>query len=364
MLHPDYRFEKAKIIFIYLTTYHSPMRFILLTNVLLLSAYSLFAQTNPFKDEKVQKEKAAQFITSHHISEIDQTLVVFKDGQVIDSSKTEDFYYDNKGRQSKTMLYLKAYSNTYPEGRLINQVTNYDYDKRGNEVSAKGNGFPANETRDYAYDKQGNIIKETEDQHMVVVYNQDRLGGIRAYTYDKRGNVLTRKNYSLDGKFAGVTQYIYNDKDELLKSLTFKKSVTVKGDSAVMSGHEEYTYNYASNGLTKVQFVYNAKDSLTLEKIYMYDTNGNQTKGYEMRGTVKNLVWDYTYDQLGRVTASMGGPATLNGLGNKDLRRDGLAHLFYTYNDDGELITIKRIEKDATTGQEQVLAIEKLSYKH
>jgi len=130
MLNPDYRFEKAKFIFIYLTTYHSLMRFILLTNFLLLSAYSLFAQTNPFKDEKVQKEKAAQFITSHHISEIDQTLVAFKDGQVIDSSKTEDFYYDNKGRQSKTIIYSKGYSNAFPEGKDFNMITNYDYDKR------------------------------------------------------------------------------------------------------------------------------------------------------------------------------------------------------------------------------------------
>jgi len=160
-----------------------------------------------------------------------------------------------------------------------------------------------------------------------------------------------------------ITWYIYNEKDELVKSTAFKKKVTAKGDSAALSGREGYAYSYTPNGLMKVQLIYNDKDSLTLKKIYLYDINGNQTKGYEMRGTVKNLVWDYSYDQLGRVTASWGGPATLNGLGNKDLRRDGLAHLFYTYNNDGELITIKRIEKDAA-GKEEILAVENISYKH
>ena len=340
------------------------MRFLLLTNILLISAYSLFAQTNPFKDEKVQKEKAAQFITSHHISEIDQTLVIFKDGQVSDSSKTEDFYYDKGGRLTKTIIYSKGYSKAFPEGKDFNRITNYDYDKRDNLVNAKGNGFPSNETRDYVYDKQGNIIKETEDQHMVLMYNREKLGGITDFAYGKSGNMLLRKAYNLDGKFTAITWYIYDEKDELVKSTTFKKKVIAKGDSAALSGREVYAYSYTSDGLMKVQLIYNDKDSLMLKKIYMYDNNGNQTKGYEMRGTVKNMVWDYTYDQLGRVTASVGGPATLNGLGDKDLRRDGLAHLFYSYNVDGELIAIKRIEKDAATGQEQVLAIEKLSYKH
>jgi len=94
-----------------------------------------------------------------------------------------------------------------------------------------------------------------------------------------------------------------------------------------------------------------------------YDSNGNPTKGYETIKMTKRQVLDLKYSDNGQLMESKGGPVNPGNIQSKDIRHDGLAHLFYVYDAEGLLTEIKKYERDKATGEEKLTAIEKLIYK-
>lgn len=338
------------------------MKYALPLFLLIGASQMLFGQTNPFKDEKIMKDNERRFIVEHKIKEVDEYVVVPKDSlKTRDSSLICKFYYDKKGNITKTVRHIKMYSAANREGKDFEEEVNYAYEYNASgqlsKINYTDNEMPKTYTTTYDYDSRGNLVKQYEAPGILVTSDPNFMAGINLFEYDDAGNVTSQKRFYDSGQTpGGITTYTYNSENQLVKSASFK------GEGLIKTGHKDYQYIATDKNLTRLEDIYNSKDSLKAHNEYVYDANNNQVKGYNTRKGVKFLVWDYTYNDKNQLTESKGGPSTLVGLDYKDVRRDGLAHLFYKYDKDDNLIQIKKYETDVN-GMEKLTAIEKLVYK-
>ena len=334
---------------------------LLYTLLLSLINFSSWGQIDKYSTRIAQRQALCKYIAAHKIKEIDQYVVSGQDSLLIpDTALNDKFFYNKKGVLIKISEMLKRYSKAIPDGEFFETVynLNYNYDYKNQLISESGGRvISRNAVTNYEYDSKGNIIKVIEDMHMMLMYNKEKLGGICTYIYDTKGNIAYKDSYDLDGHFLMRTQFEYNKMNELVKSISFR------GEPLAATGYEKYTYDHKPSELIKVESIYNNRDSLIVQKEFRYDKNGNQTKGYEIKNGERKLVWDYRYNNKNQILESRGGPGNVLDMGNKDVRRDGWAHLFYVYDADGLLSEIKKYEVDKTTGKEILTAFEKLVYK-
>jgi hypothetical protein len=369
------------------------------------TSHGLFAQTNPLRDEKLRQEKERKQILRNKIKEAVVYLYNYKvDSLAHDSLLIGRMYYDELGYLSSLTNYRPSqYGNAVPpntytftdlrdeNGNIIQHtMLNEWYTKNSNgvfiKIHVRQNDYD-NQSTTYLYDKYNNVVKDVDHFNSYINYGagrKERLGtGITYYTYDDNGNLASKKSHDLDGKFTYRNEYRYNAKNRLLEILTWLDSASVTPTII-----QEYKYKYTHRGLIKIESFYNNPNTLTAQNEFDYDKHGNQVKGYEITQGVKRLVWDYSYNTKDQVIKSIGGPGTRFGpgfrdysyrvknqitestgvpanqyvAGSMDIRRDGLANLYYSYDDDGNLIEIRKYEIDAF-GNEKLTMAEKIFYK-
>ncbi|WP_295655188.1 hypothetical protein [uncultured Mucilaginibacter sp.] len=352
---------------------------------ILLLTTTTFAQTNPQKDEKKLAGADRQFYSSHKIQEVDEYLVKHESDQPTDSTLFCRMFYDKRGNLIKTIEYSPNASAQKIMHRTTTSMYNYNHkNELINKTSiaeqyllihniitkANDNGmFDKDET--YKYDKNGNLetrnyvsptVEERTIENNNKLFSKGNLVMYKRnytdkYSYDEKGNLLILATYTDAGKPFDTKQYIYNDRSELIKNMVYnevqKKMITTS----------VFNYTHIPGGLLKHMDTYDARDSIVKQNDYEYDINGNQTREYETVKTNKRLIVDFKYNGDGQTIESTGGPIDTRYTIYNDVRRDGLAHLFYSYDGDGKLVTIKKYEKDPSTTKENLTAIQLITYK-
>lgn len=370
-----------------------------------ISFLNAFGQTNPLKDDLQRTEKERKQIQKNGIKETIVYLYTYADKQPADSIIIARYNYDKNGYLTSLVNYRTSqygrtvppntytFTNLYDEHNNIIQHSKveawYTINSTTGEQIKMANfrfGDDSNQAVTYQYDEHNNLVKDVDHFNSFIDYGngrKDRLGtGVTYYVYDHDGNIAAKHSHDLDSKFTYRNEYEYDSKKQLVKISTWLDSV-----SKEPTIRQEMGCQYTKVGLIKTGSIF-VKDQLTEQKELLYDKHGNLLKGYDVNNNVRRLVWDYKYDKNDRVTESVGGPgmrfgagfkdysyrrdnqisqgtggpAALFVVGSMDIRRDGLAHLFYTYDDDGNLTEIKKYERD-NYGEEKLTMAQKFVYK-
>ncbi len=189
----------------------------------------------------------------------------------------------------------------------LGRTTDYSYDEAGNLVGINGElGFSAS----FTYDEAGNITSQTDALNQTIHFTYDadsnNLSGFRdargndiLYAYDSRGN-LTSIIYE-DGT---QDKYFY-DTNGLLT-----KSVNRRGQEISYEYNDNYQVTKKTYSDGKI-IQYSATDSLVTNITdsssgdvtrFNFDQTENKFSIEYNRGSIRNFLHDYIFDELGRKT--------------------------------------------------------------
>lgn len=145
----------------------------------------------------------------------------------------------------------------------------------------------------YEYDKDGEKVKE--------IYND---GSYVKFKYDIDGNQIKKLNYTLKNELVGVTEYVYNDENQLIEA------VDKHGETPYRYTFYEYdkygrnisvaeinAKNKPSSGTiekAKLKYVYNIDDNI--EKVYYPNNSSDKLKG--IRFNYNKDKWIVSIDAL------------------------------------------------------------------
>ena len=202
-------------------------------------------------------------------------VVSFTDG----ANKQTQFAYDtddNLTQVTDALSGVTHYNYTagiIAEGKLLSDLTDakshttqFGYDTRGRLTSVTN---PLNQSRSYEYDEANNLTKVTKADGVQITFEYDSL------------NRLTRKNIPGD-----PVTYVYDAANNLTSA--------EDNASKIQIGYD------AGDRPTKV-IQTNKSANLTSQLDYEYDQNGNRTK-MTLAANPTAFVWNYTYDNLNRLT--------------------------------------------------------------
>jgi RHS repeat-associated protein len=242
----------------------------------------------------------------------------------------------------------KRTSRTSSDGYILN----YGYDAAGRMASVSDGA--GNQLVQYTYDSVGNLVVEARGNGTMSTYNYDAANRIVALTnYAPNSLVESFFNYEYDADGnctsmtdgLGATSYQY----DALKQLT---GVNYPGGRQVT-----YTYDADGNRMTladtgtNLSYTVNSVDEYTQAgaATFLYDADGNLTNRTDTAGstayqydaenhlisvsTPANGTWQYTYDALGRRTAT-----THNGMVTHYLLDPIFADVAAEYDGSGSLI--------------------------
>ncbi len=210
------------------------------------------------------------------------------DGGTTAGSKTQ-FAYDSKGELTQVTDPLgRATTLTYFSTGLINtikdvqrNVTTFAYDGRGNRTSVKD---ALNNSTTFAYDTINRLTKITYPNTSTT-----------QMAYDKRG-----RRTSVTDANSKTTAYVYDDADRLTSTTDPATNVTqyaydtenhLASITDALNHTTTFTYDFLGR-VTKTLFPSN------LSETYLYDNNGNLTSKTDRNG---NTI-SYVYDQVNRLT--------------------------------------------------------------
>jgi RHS repeat-associated protein len=283
------------------------------------------------------------------------------------------------GDHNTTTVLFDQFGDTVETIDPLGNVTHYQYDSNTDLTSVVG---PGGTTYAYTYDANGNPTSET-----------DPLGNTTKFSYDASDNLT-----SFTDANGNTTSYAYNSANDLLstayangttQSSTYNplgeatQFVEANGQATAMQYNADglvtqetfadgssYTYTYDARGnlftatdaggtitfsytdpsnpdlLTEVQYA----DGTFLK--FSYNSVGQRTQSVDQTGYRVN----YTYDAVGRLSELTDGSGNLivqytyDAAGNLVQKDNGNGtRTVYTYNGDGEVLTITNLAPDHQT---------------
>jgi RHS repeat-associated protein len=206
----------------------------------------------------------------------------------------------------------------FPIGRLATRsdatgLTAFDYDERGNVLSAKSSGAPggANLSTAYAYDKASRVSAVTYPSGLTISYERDAQGNVSAVATTPPGaeasdagaatTMATLKTLPFGPDYAatlgnGVTESRAYDLDYRMTN------VTATGTAGAL---ENLTYALdAANNVSAITDAVHAGNSQTLA----YDVINRLTTAASGTGGYGSLAW--AYDKVGNLASQTAGSAT------------------------------------------------------
>jgi|GEM_PF-5634981 len=327
------------------------MKKLLFCTVFTLITANLHAQYNQFRDDNTYREKQCKYMAYHKIKQVDEYILSGGYDTTTTNKVPEcSLFYDAKGRLAKEIYYLsRTPSATIPDSPSVT----YTYSLYGKPISKEHKAF-YHQLKAYVYNAKGELLKEAYTTNIPIDNTYGYHDYIITYKYNKTGDVIEQTNFDPGNVLSWKKRFTYNKRRTTVKCLT-----QTPGSKAVI--FDKYRYSHHNNLLTKRICSYK-NDTLTFERRFVYDRHRRQISGYESKDGATKTVWDYTYNHKGQLMRSIGGPATLDGLADRDLRKDGLVPIAYKYNADGLLVELSKINYFPNMGKE-VTSIEKFVYK-
>lgn len=324
------------------------MKHCLLLIFILFTSCSVFAQYNQFKDDYLRAQKQRKYFAQHKIKQVDEYTLSDDDTTLTNKHPRCSVFYDTKGRIVK-----EAYPHHTSAESPDSPSVIYSYNTRGKLISKQNKAF-YHQLKTYTYNTKGNLLTET----YITNIPTDNTYGYRDYTitnsYSKKGNVIQQTNFGAGNVLNWKKYFTYTKHHTIVKCLT-----QTPGSSTLT--RDVYHYRLHNHLLTKRIRSYK-NDTLIIERQFIYDKHHNQIKGYEIKDGVTKTVWNYTYNHAGQVIQSTGGPASVDGLTDRDLRKDGLVPITYAYNAYGLLMQLTKTNYFPNMGKE-VTSIQKFVYK-
>lgn len=205
----------------------------------------------------------------------------------ISGASKEKFVFNSEGNLTERDFY------SYRSQAYIRQWT-YKYDKQGNQLEFRectDDGFHEKcILSKYVYKEEGSQkeIKQYEIREFFPEANDgDYVRKKWIYTYNKKGHLTKAEEYRGEKELNTVTNYICDDKGNLIKKL-IGKSIT------------SYKYNKRGN---LIEWKYQAGYDKDLDKIitYSYDEKDNITaeeyRRYSDRKVYTKYSYEYEYDE-------------------------------------------------------------------
>ena len=237
--------------------------------------------------------------------------------------RTATHAYDNLGRKTST---------TDAESG----VTEYTYDAAGRMTSLTD---PEDNTTNWTFDPLGRVATET--------INVSSTDLTRSLEYDARGN-LTRKidrnarviDYVHDALSRQTSEIWYDNVTDADAQQNVRKTYSTSYDEAgnvasIGDGDYDFDYTYSifGNLTSTTQDLTGLTDDVVFN--YSYDVLGRQTSVATSVGTNDDYVNTYSYDNLGRITQiTQDGVTGGNAVAEK--------RIDYAYSDDATRTTISR----------------------
>ncbi len=268
--------------------------------------------------------------------------------EVSDQGKKILYTYDEVGRlikETNKVTGIKSEYSYYPSGNLkslmhvkgkeIENVFEYCYDKRGNQIQK----IQGKETTHYYYDAL-NRLKTVIDPDTIQNYSYDDLNNIKELT-EIEGNYITESSYTYDIYNRLLLKDTRNSAEEIQQRFTYdlegnmtEKEEVIRHDGNLAASK---TQSYLYNGYNQVSYV---KDTDEQWISYTYNSNGLRTKKdfgdkaiqyYYDRGSII-LETDENY----RITAK-----NIRGNNSKLIYRETEAdQYYYLHNAHGDVIKL------------------------
>ncbi|MDP9079579.1 MAG: hypothetical protein M3O71_19285 [Bacteroidota bacterium] len=326
------------------------MKRLLFCTVFTLVTANLRAQYNQFRDDKTYLEKQCKYMAYNKIKQVDEYMLSGSDTTTKNKVPECSLFFDVNGRLSKEIYSSsRTSSGPIPDSPSIT----YTYSLHGKLISKEDKAF-YHQLKTYVYNAKGKLLKEAYTTNIPADNAFGYHDYIITYRYNKTGDIIAQTNFGPGNVLNWKKLFTYNERHTMVECL-----IQTPGSKAVIC--DKYRYSYHNNLLTKKICSYK-NDTLIFERRFVYDRHHRQISGYEIKDGATKNVWDYTYNQKGQLMRSLGGPATVNGLADRDLRKDGLTPIAYKYSDDGLLAELSKTSYFPNMGKE-VTSIEKFVYK-
>ncbi len=288
------------------------------------------------------------------------------------SKLLKEYTYDNFGRAS----IIKDYTD-FLNGTSKWLERSYSYDKYGRTTGIEyrdnmsGSSSEVKEAHYYSYDKRSNIIKE-ESLNSYGLANGAALRVIKKYTYDDTGRLIqtdiqersSGDQGSDEEEEEGDTETEDSDAQDLGEEWTDPPDSSITKDETISyafdaAGNkiseiteengdeikEETSYTYNGFNQLKTSITKDSTGSVTSQKNYIYDHNGNQTKISDSL-TDEEITYSYDADnRLKKAVSKTGGiidyiqENSYNGFGQRVEKKEGNEETNYFYDGSSVLCT-------------------------
>jgi RHS repeat-associated protein len=171
--------------------------------------------------------------------------------------------------------------------------TTFTYDAAGNRVSLTD---PVANTTTWVYDGLNRVTEETNELNDSRLFEYDAMGHLMKRT-DRNGRVI---EYTFDD-MGRQTAELWKDGETTVRTISFEYNAASQL-TGVTDPDADYTYIYDDLGRTTAIVVTIAGLTPSVGLDQAFDAAGNRTQAAFAFGTTDDMVNDYTYDDLGRVT--------------------------------------------------------------
>ncbi|WP_448698418.1 hypothetical protein ACFGVR_16410 [Mucilaginibacter sp. AW1-3] len=326
-------------------------RLMLLCLLLILISTSLFAQYNDFKDKSKFENRQRAAIRKNKIKKVYQYFYSYTDTLKKTTNWPQYSIAYNKNGSIAAIIYYKRFKagTDIPTDSIVSV---YTYNTLHQLTDITLHAFYDQE-RKFEYNNGGRLVKETRVTNIPLQDTSKKAGYTITYKYNKEGYIIEQKQDNVDAKLSYDKHYRYNKRGTMLLCNT--KMFDPAGIII-----DRYSYVKNRQQLTKTIKSYK-NNALMIERKFVFDSKGNQIKGYEIQNGNTKTVWAYNYGKNGQILSSLGGPVNTDDLTDKDIRRDGLTKIFYTYDAQGNVIALTKRNKYMPTSAEYTFD-EKLIY--